>query len=111
MLYRAKRPLNGGSPVIEHHIVQDEQEERNMQSRGFVRGPDNAIKALEHSEQDVARAAAERAYADQRMSAKAQAEVQVLDESTIQHIGSVPETPIHKKGWPKGKPRKQLPRD
>jgi hypothetical protein len=108
MIYRAKRSPNGGPPIIEHHIVDDEQQERNMRSRGFVRGPDNAIKELEASEQGVAIAAAERAAADRKMSAKAQAEAVAVDETTISHLGSIPETPIHKKGWPKGKPRKQV---
>lgn len=111
MLYRAQRSATGGPPIIEHFIVANELEERNMQSRGYVRGPDNAIKALEQSEQEVARAAAERAYADQRMSAKAKAESAAVDEITISHLGAIPETPIHKKGWPKGKPRKSVPRD
>jgi hypothetical protein len=111
MIYRAKRHPNGGAPIIEHYIVSDENEERNMRSRGFVRGPDNAVKELEASEQSVAIAAAERAAADRRMSAKAQAEAAAVDESTIYHIGDMPETPIHKKGWPKGKPRKQVTRE
>ena len=68
MLYRAKRrPEGGKDPILENFTVEDEQQERNMQSRGWVRGPDYAIKALEASEQGLAQAAAERAYADQRV--------------------------------------------
>jgi hypothetical protein len=110
MLYRATRHPNGGPPIIEHIIADDEQQERNMRSRGFVRGPDNAIKALEARERGVAIAAAERADADRRMSERAQAEARAVDDTTISHVGSIPETPIHKKGWPKGKPRKQVER-
>ena len=98
MIYRAKRPPQGGKePIIEHVIVQDEQEERNMASRGFVRGPDHAVEALEASERELARAAAERAYSDQRMSDKAKAEAVAADESTIAHLGAIPETPIRKR--------------
>jgi len=111
MLYRAKRSSSGGAPILEHHIVGDEQEERNMLSRGFVRGPDHAIACLEHDEQEIARLAAERAYQERRMSARAQAEAEALDETTIQHVAAIPETPIHKGGWPKGKPRKSLTPD
>ena len=112
MLYRAKRrPEGGKDPILEHFTVEDEQQERNMQSRGWVRGPDNAIKALELSEHGLAQAAAERAYQDKRMSERAQAEAAAVDETTISHLGSIPETPIHKQGWPKGKPRKQVNRD
>src|SRR5216117_1122689 len=95
MVYRAKRAETGGKLILEHHIVNDEQEERNLLSRGFVRGPEQAIARLEYGEQELARAAAERAYAEQRMSPKAQAEAAAVDESTIQHLGEVPRTPIH----------------
>jgi len=92
MVYRAKRPPQGGKdPIIEHVIVDNEQEERNMASRGFVRGPDHAVEALEASERELARAAAERAYSDQRMSDKAKAEAVAADESTIAHLGEIPE--------------------
>ena len=112
MLYRAKRrPEGGKDPILEHFTVEDDQQERNMQSRGWVRGPDNAIKALEETERGLAQAAAERAYQDTRLSERAQAEATAVDETTIQHLGEIPETPIHKKGWPKGKPRKQVNRE
>jgi hypothetical protein len=103
MVYRAKRKPAGGPPEIEHFIVNDEQEQRNMLSRGYVQGPDKAIEALEQQERGLATAAAERAYTDQRMSPRAQAEAEAVDESTIQHVGSVPETPIRRGP---GRPRK-----
>src|SRR6266446_4161758 len=99
MLYRAKRrPEGGKEPLLEHFTVEDEQQERNMQSRGWVRGPDHAIKALEDSERGLAQAAAERAYQDKRMSERAQAEATAVDETTISHLGEIQRTPIHKKG-------------
>jgi len=109
MLYRAKRrPEGGRDPILEHVTVEDDQQERNMQSRGWVRGPDNAIKALEDSERGLAQAAAERAYQDRLMSDRAKAEAIAVDETTISHLPEIPRTPIHKKGWPKGKKRKQV---
>jgi hypothetical protein len=111
MMYRAVRSSSGGAPTLEHYVVENEQQERNMLSRGFVRGPENAVAALEERERGLAQAAAERAYQDKRMSEKAQQEAAAVDESTISHLGSIPETPIHKKGWPKGKPRKQVSND
>jgi hypothetical protein len=111
MIYRAKRSATGGPPILEHHIVENELDERNMRSRGFVRGPDHAVEMLDQQERELATAAAERAYHDKRLSAQAQAEAAAVDESTIHHIGDMPETPIHKKGWPKGKPRKQVIRE
>src|SRR5216117_3722979 len=94
MVYRAKRAETGGKPILEHHIVGDEQEERNLLSRGFVRGPEQALARLEYQEQELARAAAERAYADQRLSDKAKQEAAKVDESTIQHLGEIPEKKI-----------------
>jgi len=112
MLYRAKRKPEGGKdPILEQVIVEDDQQERNMHSRGWVRGPDHAIKVLEESERGLAQAAAERAYQDRLMSDRAKAEAAAIDETTISHLGEVPITPIHKKGWPKGKPRKQVNRE
>jgi len=98
MIYRAKRPPQGGrEPIIEHVIVDNEQEERNMASRGFVRGPDHAVEALEASERELARAAAERAYSDQRMSDRAQDEAAKADAQTISHLGEILETPIRRR--------------
>src|SRR5439155_26606153 len=97
MVYRAKRADAGGKPILEHHIVGDEQEERNMLSRGFVRGPEQAIARLEYHEQELARAAAERAYADPRLSGKAKPEAAKADEATIQHLGEIKETPIRRR--------------
>ena len=80
-----------------------------MTSRGYVRGPDNAMKELEKSEEAVSIAAAERAAQDRWMSDRAKVEANDVDITTIQHLGEIPATPIHNKGWPKGKPRKQVP--
>ena len=101
MLYRAKRrPEGGKDPILEHVTVEDDQQERNMQSRGWVRGPDNAIKALEETERGLAQAAAERAYQDKRLSERAQAEAAAVDEATISHLGEIPHVPIKRRGRP-----------
>jgi|SRR5213592_429459 len=98
MLYRAKRrPEGGKDPILEHVTVEDEQQERNMQSRGWVRGPDHAITALEDSERGLAQAAAERAYQDKRMSERAKEESAKVDEATISHLGEIKETPIRRR--------------
>src|SRR5438094_9943437 len=107
MVYRAKRAETGGKPILEHHIVGDEQEERNLLSRGFVRGPEQAIARLEYNEQELARAAAERAYADQRLSDKAKQEAAKVDESTIQHLGEIPEQSIKHRTKPKLTPEER----
>ncbi len=112
MLYRAKRPPQGGAqPLLEHCIVDDEDQRRNMQSRGFVIGPDHAVQMLEQQEREIATLAAERNFLEARMSPKARAEAVAVDDTTIQHVPEIPRTPIHRKGWPRGKPRKSLKPD
>lgn len=106
MIYKATRPSSGGTPILDQHIVEDEQQERNMRSRGFVRGPDHAVEMLEQSERELATAAAERAYQEQRMSAQAKEEAATVDEHTISHLGEIPETPIRRGP---GRPRKEVP--
>ncbi len=111
MLYQAKRHVSGGPPIIEHFVVNDEQERRNMQSRGWVIGPDNAVTALEQSELGVATAAAERAYTDRRLSPQARAEAEAVDEKTISHLGDIsPEAVKEEKQRRAGRPRKAYSR-
>lgn len=99
MLYKVlkRNPLS-----FESHIVASETEQRNMESRGFVAG--GRVAALEDydkSQQTVAVAAAERAYHEQTMSQKAQAEAEAVDLTTIKHLGEIPVTPIKRRGRPK----------
>jgi hypothetical protein len=107
MLVKAIRPSSGGPPRFEHDIARDEGQERSLNERGFVRGPDKAIARLEASEREIAMLAAERAHVERRMSPQAQDEARAVDESTIQHVPVIEQQPI-RRGWPKGKPRKPV---
>jgi hypothetical protein len=104
MVYQASRPSTGGPPVLVHEIVHDEPQERQLASRGYVRGPDHAVAQLDAQELEIAKLAAERHYDERRMSARAQAEASAVDDSTIDHVPSVPEMPIRRGP---GRPRKE----
>lgn len=85
-------------------LVQDADEERNFLSRGWADSPVTAEAAAErHHDQTVAIPAAERAYADRRMSAAAQAEVAALEATADDHIVDVP-APVRRRGRPRKSP-------
>lgn len=92
MLYRCTQ---ANPPKFEEHIVGNEDEQRNMESRGFVAGgQDVALEAFQAAQQQVAVAAAERNYRDRNMSEKALAESNVAEEASSRHLGEIPRTPI-----------------
>lgn len=83
--------------VYESVIAADEAEARNLQSRGFVGGGlQAACDAYDAQQQDLAVAAAERAYSDRNMSDKAKAEVAAAEEAHAGHMGAMPERPKRK---------------
>lgn len=104
MMYRAAR-VDGVATLVENRVANDEQEQRNLMSRGFMPGgPQAAMEALTDLEQDAATAAAERAYAVRSMSEGAQAEVATAEQRAgLRHLSDIPETPIKRSV---GRPRK-----
>jgi len=102
MLTKASHPPQGGPPVFEHRPAADEQEERNWLSRGFVRGADKALERLEAQELEFAKLAAEREAEKRRLSARAVAEIErIEDEAGAQHLPTIPEQPIKRRGRPR----------
>lgn len=93
-MYLAGRNDKGGIIFADYQEAADETKERNMRSRGFGHGQQEALDLLHERDNLLAVAAAERAYADRKMSPEAQEEAKIADESTGKHVGSVPETPI-----------------
>lgn len=100
-MYRAER-VEGRSQIAEAATANDEHEQRNLESRGFVVGGQQAaLDALAEREQEVAVLAANRAYNDRRMSDKAQAEAAQAEAAAgIRHVAEIPETPIKRRGRP-----------
>ena len=100
MLYRADR-VDGKIVVNENCIVNDDDEQRNMQSRGFYLTQEGAIEAAEklyHVEYGTL--AAERNFEIERgrISASAAAEVRSAEAAHgASHLPVVPETPLSPK--------------
>jgi len=68
-VYKAYRDLTDGGKVALHaEVVRDDEEREQAARRGFCALPNLAHDALEQHEQDIARAAAETAYAAERMT-------------------------------------------
>jgi hypothetical protein len=90
MMYKATRDAMG-RVSFEGIVAEDETEQRNLQSRGFVGGGRGAaIAALEAQEGEIAKLAANRAFNDRRLSEKAQAEAESLDILSDAHMPEIP---------------------
>ncbi len=109
MTYKAARVEGKGIVVTDQHVVQDEQELRNLESRGFYGVKDGqpghvrAIAAIEHEQLVHGTLAAERNWeiAHGRISEKAAAEVRAHEEAHgATHMPEVPRTPIKRRGRP-----------
>lgn len=107
-MYKAER-VDGKSKIVDAQTAHDEQEQRNLESRGFVYGgAAEAFKALEQTEREHATLAAEREYQVQhhRLSDHAVAEVRSAEAAHgARHLADVPVTPIkpRRKPGPKTK--------
>lgn len=66
--------------------VQSADEERQAQGDGWRATPKEALDHHEALQQDIAKAAAESAYAAQRMTSKAQAERTKLEQTSSGHV-------------------------
>lgn len=93
-LYKAVRNADG-SRTFEGATANDEHEQRNFESRGFVAGGQQAaLDALAAQEQEVAVLAANRNYTDRHMSEAAQAEAAaVVSAAGARHVAEIPEKP------------------
>jgi len=86
-------------------IVRSTAEYEQAKSEGWRDSPADALAYDEALQQDIARAAAERAYADQRMSAKAQAEMAAAEANAEgQHLPEGPAVPAKRPWHRKPKP-------
>lgn len=100
MVYKAGRNEVGKVEVVERHIVHDEQEERNLQSRGFLATQQEALDLFQREDRDLAKLAANRAYQERTMSESARAEAQDYEASVDEHVAEIPVTPVKKRGRP-----------
>jgi hypothetical protein len=80
---------------FEEFVVHSADEQRNMESRGFVAGGQGeAAKAYQAAQQTLAVEAAERNHRDRNMSEKALAESNAVEQESSRHLGEIPRTPI-----------------
>ncbi len=106
-LYRATRGDSG--VVLDGYTVANDDEQRNMQSRGYCLSQQDAMDALEREQTEHGRLAAERNWeaAHGRLSDRAVAEVRAAeDQHGARHLPEVLETPVRRK--PGRKPKASL---
>lgn len=102
-MYRAGRNEQGKTAILEGQTAHDEVEQRNLESRGFVVGGQQAaLDAFQGQELEHAKLAAEINWdAKHRLSEKAAAEVAEAQEAAgLRHLPSIPETTIKRRGRP-----------
>lgn len=100
MLFKGARGSKGPE-IAERTIVNDEHEQRNMQSRGFYVTQEAAMDALAKEHTEHGKLAAERNYeiAHGRISERAASEVrQAESEHGASHLPVVEEKPIRRRG-------------
>lgn len=98
LFYKVKRATQNGSFVVEHYQqAADENEARNLLSRGYVQGRAEAEQAVKDAEQALALAAAVSNKDDLNMSEKARAERAAFEATTLDHVAEIPSTPISPK--------------
>jgi hypothetical protein len=102
-MYRFKQEPGKGIVKDELHIVNNDEEQRNMESRGFHASQEAAMAAVEREHIEHGKLAAEREYEVRhgRLSEGAVREVRAAEEvHGARHLPEVPSTPIKKRGRP-----------
>lgn len=92
-MYKAERD-DMGRVSFTMLTVDDEDQMRNLQSRGFGCGKKQAYDLMVAGEREIAKLAAERAANERTMSESARREAARVDDATDRHVPVVPETPI-----------------
>jgi hypothetical protein len=105
MLYKAVRKVDDAGKSLgisyDNFTVNDEHEQRNMQSRGYATSQQDALADLEHEQTEHGKLAAERNFEIKhgRISEKAASEVRAAEaEHGARHLPVVAETPIKRRG-------------
>lgn len=99
MLYKAHQKDNGqwsvNDPFDENWsrrcqmIVRDDTELRRQMEQGWRQSPSDALEYAERLQRAIADAAAERHYADQRLSDSARREASAADAATNDHVPDI----------------------
>lgn len=95
-LYKATRAADG-TRTLEGFTVNNDDEQRNMQSRGYHEGQDKALEALDQEHTEHGKLAAELNYEARRMSPKAAEEIDQAQQAYgARHLPTMPEKPKRK---------------
>jgi len=108
MLYKAVRATEGAGIVYEGFTVQNDDEQRNMQSRGYAVSQQDALDDLNREQTEHGKLAAERNFEikHNRISEKAAAEVRAHEqEHGATHMPVVPHTPVKRRTRGPNKPK------
>jgi hypothetical protein len=106
MFYKMKRKAQNGDFIVEHYQeAPDEVRAAQLESLGYRKGQVAAIEYVKSLENEIAVAAAERAYRDRNMGEKAKAEAEAAEAGTVEHMAEVPVTPIKRRP---GRPPKSV---
>jgi len=99
MLYKAHQKDNGQWSVNDpfddnwsrrcQMIVRDDTELRRQMEQGWRQSPSDALEYAERLQRAIADAAAERHYADQRLSDSARREAAAADAATNDHVPDI----------------------
>jgi hypothetical protein len=102
LLYKARRREDG--IVIAEGPgcwlkANSEQERDKLKTQGWCDSPHDALDRFEKLEQEIAEAAANRAYQDSKMSEKAQAEAAAAETDGPEHLAEIKEQPRQKRKY------------
>jgi hypothetical protein len=88
-------------------VVQNESQHRRARTDGWRDSIADALEQYEQDQREIGNLAAERAYSDQRMSARAQAEMAAAEAKTHEHLPTLKppkKRPYRRKVFPKVTP-------
>jgi hypothetical protein len=103
MLYRGVTVA--GRVEVEQHIVGRAEEEAIAFGAGWRPNAAEAVAVETAHQENLGTLAAERAAADRRLSAAAQADAAVIDQATLRHLPEIPARPRR----PRPRPKKAAP--
>lgn len=97
-MYKAGRPDHANLKIVDFQLAADAQAEAVLEGQGYRWGQQAALDHAKACDVEHAKLAAERHWQEAKMSPKAQAEAQAVDQETVYHVPMIPETPIKRRG-------------
>ena len=101
MLHKAAVLDKGGIAIVDNQIVDDADARAKWEVMMYRATPLEAIDALKAQQLEFSKLAAERTFETRRMSKHAQAEVAAAEAGVADHLPTILETPIRRRGRPK----------